>query len=108
MVPVNGILLVEVDFEKLVVDCALEVLVPISSKFAVFLFCHVRYSLNIRIEFLEIPSDQILLGYLQEPDPISTCFGRRDEISFGFDSTIVDLSHKLDGVWGHIIGVLKD
>lgn len=64
MVLVNGILLVEIDFEELVMGCALEVLVPIFSKFAVFLQLHIRYSLNIRIELLEIPSDQILLGNL--------------------------------------------
>jgi len=64
MVLVNGILLVEIDFEELVMGWALEVLVPIFSKFAVFLQLHIGYSLNIRIELLEIPSDQILLGNL--------------------------------------------
>jgi hypothetical protein len=108
MVLVNGILLVEVDFKELIVDCALKILVPISSKYAAFPLFHIKRSLNLRIEFLEIPSDQILLGYLQKTASISTCFGRRDKVSFGLDSTIVHLLHKLDCVWGQIIGTMKE
>lgn len=87
--------------------CTLEVFIPIFNKFAA-VSNKIGYLKIIRIELLEIPRDQILLGNLHEVNPTATCFGVRDEISFGFDSTKVDLSNKLNRVRWQNIRILKE
>jgi len=90
---VDGISLVEIQFEELIVSIALEVLVPMSNSQCQSFIELLESLVHLRIHFLVVCIDEILFRDLDERGTHVWCFG---EVPLRFQRAIVDLADQLD------------